>query len=368
VEGPRRSGRHHPSPRVAGGARPTRRRCLRGGRRLHRFLLAVAVLSGAGCASAPTPPPPSAPQPVTASPAATSNPATAEQVIVLPGAKSSEGVAAGEGSTFYAGELFTGDIYRGDVRQGTAEEIITAPPGRWAVGMMFDPERDRLFVAGGFTGQAYVYDINRRETLRTYQFAPATVDENAPTTLVNDVALTPDGAWFTDSLAPVLYFVPTGDDGALGEFRSLQLKGPAGNMSGSGQFDLNGIRATPDGNTLIVANATTGRLLTINPQTGDSAFIDGVTTPGADGIELRDQTLWVVHTVEEAGQRDYRVTRLQLSPDLRTGTIDHVIRSPHFESPTTAALVDSTLAVVNAKFNTGIPPTAGQYEIVTTAP
>ena len=86
------------------------------------------------------------------------------QGIVLPGAKSSEGVVAGEGSTFYAGELFTGDIYRGDVRQGPAEEIITAPPGRWAVGMMFDPERDRLFVAGGFTGQAYVYDINRRET------------------------------------------------------------------------------------------------------------------------------------------------------------------------------------------------------------
>jgi hypothetical protein len=60
--------------------------------------------------------------------------------------------------------------------------------------MMFDPERDRLFVAGGFTGQAYVYDISRRETLRTYQLAPATADQNAPTTLVNDVALTPDGA------------------------------------------------------------------------------------------------------------------------------------------------------------------------------
>jgi sugar lactone lactonase YvrE len=287
---------------------------------------------------------------------------------VLPGAKSAEGIAAGEGSTFYAGELFTGAIYRGDVRQGTAEQIITAEPGRWAVGMMFDPERDRLFVAGGFTGQAYVYDITRRETLRTYQFAPATVDQNAPTTLVNDVALTPTGAWFTDSLAPVLYFVPIGGDGALGEFRSLPLKGPAGSTSGSGQFDLNGIRATPDGNTLIVANATTGRLLTVDPQTGDSAFIDGVTTPGADGIELRGQTLWVVHTVEDAGQRDYRVTRIQLGPDLRTGSIDQVIRSAHFETPSTAALVDDTLAVVNAKFNTGIPPTASQYEIVTVSP
>lgn len=287
---------------------------------------------------------------------------------MLPGAKSAEGIAAGEGSTFYAGELFTGAIYRGDVRQGTAEEVITAEPGRWAVGMMFDPQRDRLFVAGGFTGQAYVYDITRRTTLRTYQFAPATVDQNAPTTLVNDVALTPTGAWFTDSLAPVLYFVPIGGDGTLGDSRSLPLKGPAGITSGSGQFDLNGIRATPDGNTLIVANATTGRLLTVDPQTGNSAFIDGVTTPGADGIELRGQTLWVVHTVEDAGQRDYRVTRIQLSPDLRTGSIDQVIRSAHFETPSTAALVDDTLAIVNAKFNTGIPPTASQYEIVTVSP
>ena len=97
VEGPRRSGRHHPSPRVVGGARPTGRRCLRGGHRLHRFLLAVAVLSGAGCASAPTPPAPSAPQPVTASPAATPSPAIAQQVIVLPGAKSSGG-RRGQGS------------------------------------------------------------------------------------------------------------------------------------------------------------------------------------------------------------------------------------------------------------------------------
>jgi len=48
---------------------------------------------------------------------------------VLPGAKSAEGVAAGEGSTIYAGELFTGDIHRGDVRQ--SNEVRRAhSPGR----------------------------------------------------------------------------------------------------------------------------------------------------------------------------------------------------------------------------------------------
>ncbi len=61
-------------------------------------------------------------------------------------------------STFYAGELFTGDIFRGNVRRGTAKKFIDAPDGRNALGMAFDRRHDLLFVAGGQTGQAYVYD------------------------------------------------------------------------------------------------------------------------------------------------------------------------------------------------------------------
>ena len=35
-----------------------------------------------------------------------------------------------------------------------------------------------------------------------------------------------------------------------------------------------------------------------------------------------------------------------------------------FQVPTTAARFGSRLAVVNAKFDTGIPPTADQYEVI----
>src|ERR687896_2645379 len=79
-------------------------------------------------------------------------------VIVLPGASSAEGIAAGGGTTFYAGDLFAGDIFRGDVQRGTAQLFIDAPAGRMAVGMAADINHDLLFVAGGFTAQAYVYD------------------------------------------------------------------------------------------------------------------------------------------------------------------------------------------------------------------
>jgi hypothetical protein len=44
-----------------------------------------------------------------AAPAAATRPAEA---IVLPGATSAEGIAAGRGATFCAGDLFAGDIFR----------------------------------------------------------------------------------------------------------------------------------------------------------------------------------------------------------------------------------------------------------------
>jgi hypothetical protein len=55
-------------------------------------------------------------------------------VIVLPGATSAEGIAAGNGSTFYAGDLFAGDIFRGDIRTGSAMRFIDAPQGRQGPG------------------------------------------------------------------------------------------------------------------------------------------------------------------------------------------------------------------------------------------
>jgi hypothetical protein len=70
--------------------------------------------------------------------AAWAAPAAARQsveVIVLPGASSAEGIAAGRGTTFYAGDLLQGDTFPGDVRRGTAALFIDAPAGRLAVGM-----------------------------------------------------------------------------------------------------------------------------------------------------------------------------------------------------------------------------------------
>jgi sugar lactone lactonase YvrE len=271
-------------------------------------------------------------------------------VIVLPDASSTEGIAKGKGSTFYAGDLFGGDIFRGNVRHGTAELFIDAPDGRMAVGMAFHHRHDLLFVAGG-PGLAYVYDTRSGATVASYTF-----DDDPASSFINDVTVTADGAWFTDSLQAKLYFVPIGKRGTPGDFRTLYLSGPAADTSG--EFNLNGIRATDQGRTLIVAHSGTAALYTVDPDTGASALIAGISVPNVDGLELSGKTLWAVQNFSN------QITRIRLSDDLTSGAVVKVITSDLFQIPTTAARFGNLLAVVNAKFDTGFPPTADQYEVV----
>jgi sugar lactone lactonase YvrE len=277
------------------------------------------------------------------------------EVIVLPGASSAEGIAAGRGATFYAGDLFAGDIFRGNVQRGTAELFIDAPEGRMALGMKVDVAHHLLFVAGGFTGQGYVYDLRTGATVASYQFAAPGPATAPPTTVINDVTITRYGAWFTDSRQAQLYFVPVSHSGVPGQFRTLGVSGPAADTSGD--FNLNGIAATANGKTLIVAHSTKGQLYTVDPRTGVSATIAGVSVPTVDGIVLEGRRLWAV-------QNSNQVSRIRLGRHLTSGVVEKVITSDLFQTPSTAARFGSRLAVVNAKFDTGFPPTAKQYEVV----
>jgi sugar lactone lactonase YvrE len=287
-----------------------------------------------------------APAPAVASPPSTHK----TDVIKLPGATSAEGIAKGDGSTFYAGDLFTGDIFRGDVRRGTAELFIDAPVGRFAAGMTFDRRHHLLFVAGGPTGQAYVYNTRTRATVRSYQFGAS------GSAFVNDVALTRHGAWFTDSLQAVLYFVPLNRAGTPGAFKTLAVTGPAAGLKGP--FNLNGIRAAHGGQTLIVSHSANGALYTVNPRTGASAAIAGISVPNVDGIVLSGHRLWAVQNFSN------QITRIRLNNALTAGTVEKVITNDNFQIPTAAARFGNTLAVVQAKFDTGFPPTAASYEVV----
>jgi sugar lactone lactonase YvrE len=216
-----------------------------------------------------------------------------------------------------------------------------------AIGLKADLRHGLLLVAGGSTGQAYVYNLHTGASVATLQLSTAD-------SFINDVALTPTGAWFTDFVQARLYFVPIGRHGIPGTVRTLDLTGPATETSGS----LNGIQATPDGRTLIICQSSTGRVFTVSPATGATALIRGVDAPNADGLVLDGRRLWVVQN------NDNKVARFRLSADLSSGTPVKEITSPAFATPTTAALFGHRLAVVNGHFDTGFPPTSPTYEVV----
>jgi hypothetical protein len=267
-------------------------------------------------------------------------------VIVLPGARSAEGVATGKGSTFYAGELFSGDIFKGDLRTGIVERFIHAPAGRLALGIKADVRHGLLFVAGGFTGQAYVYDLETGADLATFQLGA----------FINDVVVTADAAWFTDSALPHVYRIPVHPGGSV---RTLTLTGPAADLSGvGGTPNLNGIAVAPDGETLIVSHSSLGALFTVNPRTGASTLIDGLTVPFVDGILFSGGRLYAAQIFLN------QIAEIDLSRDLSRGTVERIITSPLFESPTSVARHGDRLAVVNSKIDTGFPPTAATYEVV----
>jgi outer membrane protein assembly factor BamB len=270
--------------------------------------------------------------------------ATRPKTIALPAGFQPEGIAT-QGTTFYVGSISTGAIFRGDLRTGDGAIFVPAQSGRSAIGLSLGD--GMLFVAGGSTGQAYVYDATTGATLAVFQLAGGN-------TFVNDVVATQDAAYFTDSVNPVLYRVPIEGPGAFGVPQAIPLTGDLVYQTG---FNLNGIDATPDGDTLVVVQSNTGRLFTVDPTTGVTAAIDlgGQTVVNGDGILLHGKRLWVVQN------RDELLTAIHLSPDLTSARVTGRFTDPTFDVPTTVAQQGSRLVLVNARFGTPSPETASYW-------
>ncbi len=269
-------------------------------------------------------------------------------MIALPNGFQPEGIEVGKGTTFYVGSRVTGAIYRGDLLTGDGAVLVDGGSGRLATGIELD-EHDRLFVAGAGTGDAYVYDAETGTLLRTYDFA-------ASDTFINDVVVTPDAAYFTDSRKAVLYEVPIGPGGELGEdFETIDLV----NFVLVGAFNLNGIDATPSGDTLIAVQSSTGKLFRIDPATGvtNEISLGGETVSNGDGILLSGKTLYVVQNTLN------QVAVIALGPDLSSGHVVTRLTDSDFSVPTTIDEFGSRLYAVNARF--GVPePDSAEYQVV----
>jgi hypothetical protein len=266
--------------------------------------------------------------------------------IPLPVDFQPEGIAVGDGNTFYVGSLNDGDIYRGDLRSGSGALFVDVE-GRAAVGMRVDRARDWLVVAGGPTGHAWVYNSDDGSTEADLVLGTPGV------TFSNDVAITADALYFTDTFAPTIYKVPIGPDGSFGATELITVTGPAAAVGG---FGLNGIDSTHRG-WLIVNHSDLGILALVDPATGVSTEIQlsgPPLVPGTlDGLQLEGRTAWVVQNFANS------VAEVKLSPDLTSGRVVNVITSDLFRVPTTVARHGSTLALVNGRFDLGFPPPFG---------
>jgi sugar lactone lactonase YvrE len=259
----------------------------------------------------------------------------------LPNGFQPEGIATGPGPVTYFGSRVDGRIFRVDLRTGRGADFSPGP-GHPTLGLKTGV-RNRLFAASGTGGSGRVIDTRSGAVLASWQFATGT-------TFVNDVILTPDAAWFTDSRNPALYGVPLRRGGLPGpaEFVRLPLSGDF--TMGEGN-NANGIARTPDGKALIIVQSNKGLLHRVDPGTGVARTIDlgGAVMTNGDGLLLDGCTLYVVQN------RLNQVAVLRLNHDGTRGTLVETRTDPRFDVPTTVAAFGNRLYLPNARFTT--PPT-----------
>jgi len=287
------------------------------------------------------------------------------ETVPLPDGFQPEGITLGNGHTAYVGSLFGGAIYAVDLRTGIGSTLVQGLPGSLlAVGLDFDARSGYLFVAGGLTGDGRMYDTDTGQMIHQLPLGAPGVS------WINDVLVTRDAAYFTNSFAPFIYKVSLDSQGEpSGVVQTLILGGEWQNFTNpapTGLADMwinaNGIVATPDDRTLIVVNYLTGLLYTVDPDTGFAAEIDlgEVSVQSGDGLVLRGKTLYVVQNFANA------IAVFTLNPDYSAATWTGYLTDSDLRVPSTADLFGPWLYTVNARFLDCFPgPCPGlEYDIV----
>ena len=286
-------------------------------------------------------------------------------ILPLPTGFQPEGIIIGPEHTFYVGSLVTGSIYKGDLSTGEGSVFITPPPPAMAVGLALDRRSEYLFVAGGLMSAGLVYSYSTGDLVGIFPFG-------APFTMfINDVVVTKDAVYFTDSAHPNLYKVPLGQGGELPDpsvVTALPLSGDFSmDPNPMNPFPLgvyaNGIDATPNGRTLLLGNTDRGELYKVDPNTGVATLINlnGTLLFWADGILLDGKTLYVVQNFMN------QIAVVELTSNYATGEIDNVISGYNMGIPATIDEFGNHLYAVNAHFD--IAPPGGifpdvEFEVV----
>jgi len=276
--------------------------------------------------------------------------------IAVPDGFAPEGIAI-SGVHAFLGSRATGSVYKANLATGAGEVIYTGP-GTPSNGLKIDG-RGRAFIAGNTGGDIRVISTATGELLASYQVTAAGAS------FINDVVLTRDAAWFTDSFHATLYKLPIGANGALpasaADIVALPLTGVT---ITAGTVNINGIAVTPDGKSLLVVQSNTGLLFKVDPSTGATSTVDlgGATVINGDGLLVEGCTLYVVQN------RSNAVEVFELDKAGSAGTLTTTITNDGFTIPTTVASFGDRLYIVNGKLTTPIAADVTYNVIAITKP
>lgn len=244
-----------------------------------------------------------------------------------------EGIAYdSESDSLFVSGAGTGEILRIDRDTGEVTAFVEASGVPFSV-LGLEVAEGQLWVAGASTGEVRAYSLEDGS-----QTFVATTGEGG---LLNDLTVSSTGdVYITDSNRPILYRVAAGST-EVEEW--LDFTGTA--FEYIDDVNANGIVITEDDSHLIVAQLATGQLYLIDVQSKEVQEIDvGETFPGADGLVLDGNTLYVVQNGAD------QVAVLELADDYLTGSVSTVYTSPDFVMPATAVLVDGELIITNTQF------------------
>ncbi len=269
--------------------------------------------------------------------------------IDLPTGWQPEGITS-HGTTAWTGSLATGAIRETNLRTGRSHTLVAGVAGHVAVGIDYERAHDRLWVAGGPTGFVRVYDAGDGALLGEWHVSAG---------FLNDVIVTKDAAYVTDSGMAQLIVIPLGRRGSLpgptGAF-SLPLSGDI--VVDPAALNANGIAAARG--WLLIVQSNTGLLFRVNPATGVTRVLTGdYDATMGDGLEVRGSTAWVIRNRIET----IAVLRLnsRLTRANEVGTITMPDPPDALEVPTTATIAAGSLWAVNARFGIANPATQSYW-------
>ena len=261
----------------------------------------------------------------------------AQSSIPLPDEFMPEGIASGKGDRFYVGSIPLGAVYSGSYRTGEGAVLVPPHPGRNHTGLKVDTRFDRLFVAGGESKGIYVYDARTGADVASFALPDAG--------FVNDVVLTHNAAYFTDSLVPQLYRVGIRRNGELTPPQRITYSGDLQFTEG---FNVNGIETLRGGRKLVVVQSNTGKLFSVNGRTGVTREIV-LDQPVPNG---RRHAAPAARRSTSSSNRLNQIAAVKLDDRERSGEVHRgSITDPRFDVPTTIAPFKDFIYAVNARFD-----------------